>query len=155
MLVFFTKLSFILFTGRCFFLLIHFLVVEDYELSKSTSHVSLPLTLECDRILSWSISFFFCFNCLPDDFLCKIAIRTDDTALDSYPPGSQYSGNILCNVLGIQGTFRKHFKGKYFLKNSQWKSCFCVKSVWFDDNKCRLVITKKYFQNIRRTFSRI
>ena len=52
MLVFFTKLSFILFTGRCFFLLIHFLVVEDYELSKGTTHVSLPLTLECDRILS-------------------------------------------------------------------------------------------------------
>ena len=38
---------------RCFFLLIYFLVVEDYELPKSTSHVlSVPLTLECVRILS-------------------------------------------------------------------------------------------------------
>ena len=44
---------------RCFFLLIHFLVVEDYELPKSTSHIlSVPLTMECVRILSWSISFF-------------------------------------------------------------------------------------------------
>ena len=39
---------------RCSFLLIHFLVVEEYELPKSTSHVlNVPLTLE-----SWFISFF-------------------------------------------------------------------------------------------------
>ena len=38
---------------RCFFLLIHFLVVEDYELPKSASHIlSVPLTMECVRILS-------------------------------------------------------------------------------------------------------
>ena len=38
---------------RCFFLLIHFLVVEDYELPKSTSHIlSVPVTMECVRILS-------------------------------------------------------------------------------------------------------
>ena len=37
---------------RCFFLLIHFLAVKDYELAKSTSHiVSVPLILECVRIL--------------------------------------------------------------------------------------------------------
>ena len=38
----------------------HFLVAENYELSKSTSHhLSVPcLSLECLRILSWSISFF-------------------------------------------------------------------------------------------------
>ena len=50
---------FILFIVRCFFLLITFLVVENYELPKGTSHVlSVPLTLECVIILSWSISFF-------------------------------------------------------------------------------------------------
>ena len=48
LLVFFTKLSFILFTVRRFFLLIHFLVREDYELPKSLSHVL--------SVLSWSIS---------------------------------------------------------------------------------------------------
>ena len=54
MLVFFTKLSFIVFTVRC-----HFLVVEDYAFSQNTSHLrSVSLTLEYVRILSWSISFF-------------------------------------------------------------------------------------------------
>ena len=34
-----------------FILLIHFLVAEDYELPKSTSHIlSVSLTLECVRI---------------------------------------------------------------------------------------------------------
>ena len=44
---FFTKLSFIVFLVGCFFLMSHFLVAEDYELSKSTSHLlGLPLTLK-------------------------------------------------------------------------------------------------------------
>ena len=69
---------------RCFFLLIHFLVVEGYGSPKSTSDVvSLPLNLQCIRILSWSISFFSYFNCLPDYVLCKISIWTDDNALNS------------------------------------------------------------------------
>ena len=52
------KLSFILFMVRCFFLLIHFLVVEEYELSRSARHIlSVALTLECVRVLRWSISF--------------------------------------------------------------------------------------------------
>ena len=43
---------------RCFFLLIHFLVVEEYELSRSARHIlSVALTLECVRVLCWSISF--------------------------------------------------------------------------------------------------
>ena len=47
------KINFYCVYGNFFFLLSHFLVVEDYELSKSTSHVlSVPLTLECVRILS-------------------------------------------------------------------------------------------------------
>ena len=57
---FLTKLSFTLVMVRSFFLLIHFLVVEDYELCKITSYIlSVPLTLECVKILSSSISFFF------------------------------------------------------------------------------------------------
>ena len=49
-----------------------YIKVEDYDLPKSTSHIlSVPLTLtEC-------ISFH-----LPDDFICKIAIRADDTAFN-------------------------------------------------------------------------
>ena len=49
----FNEISFMLFMVRSFFLLIYFLLVEDYELSKNTSHIlSVPLTLECGRILS-------------------------------------------------------------------------------------------------------
>ena len=54
----------------------------------------------------------------------------------------QYSGNIRwmfpqrCDAPDIQGTFREHFQGKYFLTNPRWKSYFCVKNVWFDENKC-------------------
>ena len=33
------KINFFMFMVRCFFLLSHFLVVEDYELSKSTSYL--------------------------------------------------------------------------------------------------------------------
>ena len=42
---------------KWFFLLIDFLVVEDYELPKSTSHIWSVPTLEFVRILSWFISF--------------------------------------------------------------------------------------------------
>ena len=78
------KVKFLLFMVRYFFLLIHSLIVEDYESPKSTSHVlSIPLNLESVRILSWSISFFSYFNCLPDDVLCKIVIWADDNALNS------------------------------------------------------------------------
>ena len=38
--------------ARCIFLLIDFLVEEDYELPKSTNHIiSVSLTMECVRIL--------------------------------------------------------------------------------------------------------
>ena len=68
LLVFFTKLSFIVFMVRCFLLLSYFLVVADYELYKSTSHLHVQLTVECLRILSSSISLSF-LNCFPDDVL--------------------------------------------------------------------------------------
>ena len=88
---FITKLSFTMVMVRSFFLLIHFLVVEDYELCKITScFFSVQLTLECIKILSWYISFFFYFNCITDDVLCKIEIWADDTGLNpscDWPPG--------------------------------------------------------------------
>ena len=63
------KINFTLFMVRCFFLLISFLVAEDYELPKCVSHnLSVPLNLERIRILARSISFFSYFNCLPNDF---------------------------------------------------------------------------------------
>ena len=94
---FFTKSSFILFTVRLFFLLVYFLVLEDYEAPKSTSHIlSVPVTLEYVRVLSRSISFFFLFNFLPDDVLCKTAVPVDDTALNSsYDKPSDWSQHLL------------------------------------------------------------
>ena len=45
---------------KSFFLLIHFLVVEDYELPKSTSHIlSVPLNLECLNMEIWNLDPFF------------------------------------------------------------------------------------------------
>ena len=69
---------------RCLFLLIHFLVVQDYKLAKSTSHIlSVPLNVECFRVLSWCIFFFSYFNCLFDHVQCKITIWAVDNALNS------------------------------------------------------------------------
>ena len=54
------------------------------SMPKCTGHIlSVPLIVECVSILSWTIYFFFYFNCLPDNVLCKIAIWADDTALSS------------------------------------------------------------------------
>ena len=64
--------------------MINFLVVEDCKLPKRTSHILSALwNLKCFRILSWSISFFYYFNCLPNDVLCKIATWSDDNAVNS------------------------------------------------------------------------
>ena len=77
------KIKFYCVYGKIFFSLSHFLLVEDYDLSKSTSHLlTVPLTLECVGILPWSI-FFLYFSCLPDDVLCKIVILANDTAPNS------------------------------------------------------------------------
>ena len=44
----FQKFKFYVVYGKFFILLIDFLVVEDYELPKSTSHIlKVPLNLEC------------------------------------------------------------------------------------------------------------
>ena len=49
----FQKNKFYIVYGKMFLLLIRFLVVEDCELPKSTSHVlNVPISLECLRILS-------------------------------------------------------------------------------------------------------
>ena len=47
------KIMFYIVYGKMLFLLIHFLIVADYALPKRTSNtLSVPLTLECARILS-------------------------------------------------------------------------------------------------------
>ena len=73
---------FIVFMVRWFFLLRHFLVVEDYELSQRKRYVrSVTLTLEYVRTLSWSL--FSYTNSLPNDVLCEIPIQADETTLNS------------------------------------------------------------------------
>ena len=68
----FTKLSFIVFVVKYFFLC-YFLVVKNHELSQSTGYlVSVSLILEYVRNILWSV--FFSINFLPDDELCNIAI---------------------------------------------------------------------------------
>ena len=53
--------------------MIHFLIAEGHELPKITSHnLCVPFNPKYVRILSWFISFFFYFNCLPDDVLRKM-----------------------------------------------------------------------------------
>ena len=70
--------------GKIFFLINSFLSSASTSTSASTTHIlSVALTLECVRILFWSI-FFFYFNCLPGHVLCKIAIWTDDTVATSW-----------------------------------------------------------------------
>ena len=83
-LVVFTKWSLIMFIVEWFLLLSHFLIVEDYELPQSPSHLlSLSVTLEYSRILYWSISFFLYINFLPDDVACKIDVWADVTTRNS------------------------------------------------------------------------
>ena len=54
-----------------FILLIHFLVAEDYELPKNTSHIlSVPLMSEYQL----DPCLFFYFICLPNDVMFSIAI---------------------------------------------------------------------------------
>ena len=66
-----------------FFLLNHFIVEQNHELPKCTSHfLSVPWTLKSVRIISWFIFFFF-FNCFQDDVLCNIFIWADNTTLNS------------------------------------------------------------------------
>ena len=92
----------------------------------------------CERLL------YFIMNVVDSPLLSdSLQSKLKETLLHGqYPAGTQYSRNTQwvflqrCNVQDIQGTFREHFKGKDLLKGSRWKSCFCVKSVWFDDINC-------------------
>ena len=71
LLVSFTKLSFTVFMVRGFFLLSHFSVEEDFEFPKKYKSSS-KCAIDSEIYLDPSLSF--CFNCLQDAFLCKIAI---------------------------------------------------------------------------------
>ena len=78
------KIKFYCVYNKFFFLLSHFLVVKDYELYQSTSDLlSVSLTLEYVRILSWSISFFFSIRFLRYNVLSKICSWSDDAILNS------------------------------------------------------------------------
>ena len=111
LLVFFVKLNFIVLMLRFFFLLSQFLVVKEYGLSKSTIHLlSVQLTLEYVRILSWSIPLFFFLNCLYN-VLCNITIWADDTNLNS--SFSQQFKTLSCNLI-----LQHMIVGKYFYFSS-------------------------------------
>ena len=73
LMIFVTKLNFIVFMVRCFFLLCQVLVAEDYELSQSTFS-KCAINSGMSHNSSFIHLFFFYFNCLPDDFLCNITI---------------------------------------------------------------------------------
>ena len=64
---------------RRFFLLSHFLVVEDYELSSSKSAIN-PGIRQNSILVHL---FFFFINFIPVDVQCKIAIWARDTSLSS------------------------------------------------------------------------
>ena len=67
------KIKFYIIYGKLFFLLIPCLEVDDYELPKCTSSTcTIKPGMRQDSILIHL--FFFYFNCLPDDALCKTAI---------------------------------------------------------------------------------
>ena len=81
LLVFFTKLGFIAFNYYIKLSIIFELFLSSRRLWVVWKYKS--FTLEYVRILFWSISFFLWLSFFPDDVLCKIAIWTDDTALNS------------------------------------------------------------------------
>ena len=113
LLVFFTKFSFILFMVRWFFLLIHFLIVGDFEWSKTASHIlTVPLTLECVRTLSWSISVFFYFNCFSDDVLCKFCVLLSELMI------LLSTHHVACHLI-CRNKLRWYMSGNVILKESK------------------------------------
>ena len=85
-------------------------------------HLEKFLVSECDPKL-----LCFCESCMESEI--------------SQPAGKvpKYSLSVPSALQCLRnpgGTFREHFKGKNFLNISWWKSSFCVKSVWFGNNKC-------------------
>ena len=115
LLVFFTKLTFIVFMVRCFVLLSHFWIVQNCELSKSTSLLlSVSLTLECVKILSWSISFFstsfvslmmFCARLLSE----LIILLSTHHVTNHLICGNKLSWTINCNLILKIKLFEKNF----------------------------------------------
>ena len=58
-----------------------------------------------------------------------------------------------CNIRDIQGTLWNILKEEIFQKSSWWKSCFCVKSLWFYNNKCWSFIKFQWSRsNVFRVF---
>ena len=109
----------------------------------------------CERLL------YFMMNVFDSPLLSgSLQSKLKETLLHGqYPAGTQYSRNTRwvfpqrCNVQNIQWAFSEHFKGKDLLKSSRWKSCFCVKSVWFDNSNCwSFDKFQKSLSNVSRIF---
>ena len=119
LLIFFTKLSLIVYMVRCFFLLSHFLLVEDYELSNSKSYSQCAINSGMhQKILFWSIYFFstsvvslmmFCVGLL---FRLMILLSFDKLA--DFPEQTQIfmKVELNCNLILWIKMFGKYF---YFL----------------------------------------
>ena len=82
--------------------------------------VSVPFTLEYVRIPSWSISFFFYFDCFSDDVLCKTAIWADDMP--------KLRQSMSCYLILKIKIFKKCF---YFLKIKVARKCFYFSTTTF------------------------
>ena len=138
-IVFFTKLRFIVFMARWFFLLSHFLVGGDHKLSKSTSHfLSMPITLEYVTF-HLGPSLFSLIQSSPNDALCKVTIWADDTTLNSsYDKASDFLQqaeiDLSCNLVLQIKIVGKYF---YFLSVTIWfwnVKIWCLKLIYSSTN---------------------
>ena len=85
------KIKFYIAYDKLFFLIDSFLNIRRWWIAQnhmSCSNCTIKFGMLQNSILihvflSWSISFFSYFNCLPDDVLCKIVIWADDNAPNS------------------------------------------------------------------------
>ena len=124
LLIFFTNLSLIVYMVRCFFLLSHFLLVEDYELSNSKSYSQCAINSGMhQRILFWSIFFFFYFFVLfffvslmmfCVGLLFRLMILLSFDKLADFPEQTQIfmKVELNCNLILWIKMFGKYF---YFL----------------------------------------
>ena len=119
LLIFFTNLSLIVYMVRCFFLLSHFLLVEDYELSNSKSYSQCAINSGMhQKILFWSIYSFstsvvslmmFCVG-----LLFRLMIMLSFDKLADFPEQTQIfmKVELNCNLILWIKMFGKYF---YFL----------------------------------------
>ena len=83
--------------GDMFFLLSHFLVVEDYELSKSSFECIINSGIRQNSNLIHL--FFLYFNCLPDDVLCKLFELVILVSTHHVTNHLTYHNKLSCNLI--------------------------------------------------------